>query len=54
MKALDEYLRSTAAVEYFVRIVTREDGKPIVASIHPYGIAGDPLEFKVETHAEKK
>jgi hypothetical protein len=54
MKTLDEYFRSTAAVQHFVNITKREDGKPIVATISPYGIPGETFEIKVDMPEDEK
>lgn len=56
MKALEQYLRDTQAVQYFLEVTKREDGKPIEFTIAPYGIPATPLsgKFPVEKEAESK
>ncbi len=55
MKNLDQYLRETQAVQYFLEVTKREEGKPIEYKIAPYGIPATPLVGKlaVETSSEK-
>jgi hypothetical protein len=53
MMTLNDYFRQQGATEFFVRIVHREDGKPVKASISPSGIVGDPFEFEVDMPSTK-
>lgn len=54
MKTLDDYLRSQVAVDFLLRVIRMDEGKPIKATISPAGIAGDPFQFTVDVAKDTK
>lgn len=47
MKNLEQYLRETQAVQYFLEVTKREEGKAIEYTVAPYGIPATPFVGKL-------